>query len=373
MRSIGKNISIIDKISSMLYIGYINVWEIRREDGHFMMQVLTTRFRLYIASFGILLSGVIAVGGFGTNVSAIVDNTPDCNDGVAIINCGAFSPQALRDKAARDDVPRIFNAFSISQSDLNGQFVDGIVWRDGRVTVEGKTVATGAMTAGRNFGGAPIAGTNAGKYPTSRFVTEGQTAFVRMVDGKFDFAVIKACGNPVSATPKNPPTPQEPEPAYECVSLTTEKLSRTKVRFTADAKASGGATIEKYEFGFGDGYGITVNEKSYTYDYKKTGTFETNVVVHVKVNGTIKKVTSRACEKNVTIRDEKTPEEEPCPYDSTLPKDSPDCKEDETPAVIAETGPGALLGGVVGSSALGYGAYSYLQSRRELLSKLLNR
>lgn len=358
------------------------------------MQIFTSRFRLYIVGLGILLSGAIAANGLGASVSAVVDNDPDC-DNVAIIRCGAFSADAMRQKASQGDVPRIYNAFDISQADLRGTYVDGIVWRDGRVTVDGKTVATDAMTAGRNFGGTPIPGTNAGKYPTSRFATEGQTAFVRMVDGKFDFAVIKACGNPITATPKNPPAPQEPEPAYECVSLTTEKLSRTKVRFTADAKASGGATIEKYEFGFGDGYGITVNEKSYTYDYKKTGTFETNVIVHVKVNGTIKEVTSQACEKNVTIRDEQTPPEEPCPYDSTLPKDSPDCippkencpipgkgdlpkdspecKEDETPAVIAETGPGALLGGVVGSSALGYGAYSYLQSRRELISKLLKR
>lgn len=326
------------------------------------------------------------------SAAAVVDNDPDC-DSVAIIRCGAFDANKMREKAAQGDVPRIYNAFDISQDDLRGTYVNGIVWRDGRVTVDGKVVATDAMTAGRNFGGSPIEGTNAGKYPTSRFVTEGQTAFVRMVDGKFDFAVIKACGNPVSATPKNPPTPQEPEPSYECVSLTTEKLSRTKVKFTAKAKVSGGATIEKYQFGFGDEYGITVEENTYTYDYKKTGTFETNVVVHVKVDGKVKEVTGRSCEKNVTIREVNTPE--PCPYNESLPKDSPDCKqpeekcpvtgkenlpknspeckEDDTPAVIASTGPGALVTSLFGSSALGYGAYSYLQSRRSLIEKLLGR
>lgn len=47
--------------------------------------------------------------------------------------------------------------------------------------------------------------------------------------------------------------------------------------------------------------------------------------------------------------------------------------EAKGPEAIASTGPEALLGGLVGSSALGYGAYSYLQSRRTLLDKLFRR
>lgn len=375
------------------------------------------KIRLYIASLGVLLSGALAVNALGGTASAVVDNDPDC-DNVAIIRCGAFSAGALREKAAQGDVPRVFNAFGIQQNELNG-FVDGIVWRDGRVTVGGKTVATGAMTAGRNFGGTPIPGTNAGKYPTSKFVTEGQTAFVKMVNGTFEFAVIKACGNPVTATPKQP----EPKPGYECVRLTVDRISRTKHRFTAQATATGGATIEKYEFGFGDGMGITVNDKSYTYDYKKTGTFTASVVVHVKVNGQIKEVTSAACKKPVTVADEKIRVCElstkqiitinkaefdttkhsmnlndckvvpPTPADIQVcelatknvitikdnefdaakhSKDLNDCKE-EVPQVLAATGPEALLTGLFGSSALGYGAFSYFQSRRHLINKLLGR
>ena len=348
-------------------------------------------FRNYLVTISILLTSVFTSIVWTNAASAVVDNTPDC-DNVAIIRCGAFDMDTMRQKASRDDVPKIYNHLGISQEDLKGKFVNGIVWRDGRVTVDGKTVATGAMTAGRNFGGTPIKGTNAGVYSTSKFVTEGQTAFVKMkADGTFDFAVIKACGNPVKATPKQP----EAKPAYECVRLDVEKISRTKYRFTANATASGGATIEKYEFGFGDGFGITVNDKSYTYEYKRTGTFNTNVVVHVKVDGKIVKATSRACEKPITVNPvEEKPE--PCPYNSSLPKDSPDCqppvencpikgkenlpkdsadcKEGEVaPAAIASTGPGALLGGMVGSSILGYGAYTYTQSRRFLIGKHLGR
>ena len=50
-----------------------------------------------------------------------------------------------------------------------------------------------------------------------------------------------------------------------------------------------------------------------------------------------------------------------------------DKPEVETPAVIASTGPEALLGGLFGSSALGYGAYSFASSRRTLINKLLGR
>lgn len=364
---------------------------------------MTIHFRNYLVGLTVLLSALISLFIFNANASAAVDNTPDC-DNVAIIKCGTFSEETLRQKASQDDVPKIFNHLGVSQNDLKGEFVEGIVWRDGRVTVEGKTVATGAMTAGRNFGGNPIEGTNAGVYSTNRFATEGQTAYVRMVDGKFDFAVIKACGNPVKATPKQPEQPpaEEPKPAYECVSLTAEKISRTKVKFTAKATATGGAEIEQYEYGFGDGMGITVPDSTYTYEYKKTGTFETSVVLHVKVNGQTKEVTGPNCKTNVTINPVKK-QEEPCVYDDSLPKDSPDCKKPqeycvvegkenlpkdspdckevvlsstttrEKPRRIADTGPETILAGMVGSGALGYGTYAYASSRRHLLSAIFRK
>jgi hypothetical protein len=61
---------------------------------------------------------------------------------------------------------------------------------------------------------------------------------------------------------------------------------------------------------------------------------------------------------------------------SKYSKDLNDCAEvlgEEAPEVIASTGPEAIIGGLLGSSALGYGAYSYLGSRRQLINKLLGR
>ena len=257
---------------------------------------MNKRFITYVGSFVFLLSTVFATIGFGATAHAVVDDSPDCNDGVAILNCGVRSIQQAHDRYG--EAPKVFAAFGISRSDLTGEFKEGVVWRNGEVTVGGKVVATGAITAGRNFGGTPIPGTNAGKYPTSKFATEGQTAFIKMVNGKFSFAILKSCGNPVTA---NPPKDQ-PKPEFKCVNLKVEEISRTKRRFIAEATANNGATIEKYEFGFGDGFGITVPQKSYTYDYKKTGTFKASVIVHVRVNGEIKKVNGPQCTAPVTIK-----------------------------------------------------------------------
>lgn len=328
-----------------------------------------------------------------------VDNSPDC-DSVAIIKCGSFTEAELKsdfDKNEYGDLQKVFGAFGIERGELNG-FVDGVVWKDGRVTVNGKLVATGAVTAGRwdtpPQGATRIEGTQkAYKMAPSNFTTTGQTAFVKMVNGKFSFAVIKSCGNPVSAKPEQP-KPEEEKPQYKCVDLQADKLSRTKFRFTAKGEATNGATIEKYEFGFGDGMGITVNELTYTYDYKKTGTFETSVVLHIKVDGKIVKADGPQCKKSVTVADKEKPEEpvkaEPCPHNPDLPnnspkcvkkencptegkkhlpKNSPDCKEDEQevlPATIAETGPAQLLGAGIGATSLTTATYYWLQSRRKL-------
>ena len=55
----------------------------------------------------------------------------------------------------------------------------------------------------------------------------------------------------------------------------------------------------------------------------------------------------------------KTPET-PAPEEPTPPKPEP-----ETPAIIPATGP-EIIGGLAGTSALSYGAYTYLASRRAI-------
>ncbi len=382
------------------------------------------KIRLYIVSLGLLLSGALALNAFTPSVSAA--QVRDC-DSNAIIYCGALSQQELLNKYNQNspgDLPAIFSHYGISKADLAGGTIkQGVIYKNGEIKVDGKVVATGAHSVGRhNMPGSRAITINGKTYyertDTRNFQSPSIEAFVIMKNGKFYRAVMKSCGNPVVATP----TPEPPKPEFECVNLTVTEITRTKRRFTAEATASGGATIEKYEFGFGDGMGITVTDKSYTYDYKKTGTFTASVVVHVKVNGEIKKVTSPACKKPVTINDEKIKVCElatkqlitinksefdatkhsmnlndckvvpPTPADiqvcelatkniitikdnefdaSKHSKDLNNCKE--VPQVLASTGPEAIIGGLFGSSALGYGAFSYFQSRRHLIDKLLGR
>lgn len=165
--------------------------------------------RRFLQSIGLLT--VLMMPFVGTTAQAAIDNSPD-NDSVAIIRGGVFSEQQLRQKAAQNDVPKVYAAFGINQNELTGM-VDGVVYRDGRVTVgNNQVVARNAVTAGRWDNPKPgmtrIAGTDrAYKMSTSNFVDEGQTAFIKMVNGRFSFAVIKPCGNPVTATPVAPPTP----------------------------------------------------------------------------------------------------------------------------------------------------------------------
>lgn len=250
-----------------------------------------------VSALLVLTSTILALNGLvGKSAAVTVDNTPDC-DNVSIIKCGAFTESDLRakfDKNSYGDLKKVYDAFGISKSDLSG-FQNGIVWKDGRVTVGDKTVATGAITAGRNFGGTPIPGTkNVGKYSTSKFVTDGQTAFVKMVNGKFSFAIVKTCGNPVTAKPKL-------EPTYSCDALAVDKINRTDFKFTASATAKNGASIVRYEFNFGDGKTQTSTNKTVSHTYAKPGTYTTKVTVIVSVNGKNVTATDADCAKKVTV------------------------------------------------------------------------
>lgn len=154
---------------------------------------------------------------FAQPVLASIDTTRDC-DTVAIIKCGSMSVSELQGDAKQGDVPKVYANFGISHSELNG-FVDGVVWKDGRVTLgtrgEGKLVATNAVTAGRwnnpTSDMKRIPDTDrAYRMSTSHFVDDGQIAFIKIVNGKFSFAVIKTCGNPVIAKAVAPAPVEHP-------------------------------------------------------------------------------------------------------------------------------------------------------------------
>lgn len=209
-------------------------------------------------AFGVSLLAMATIGVVQLQTKA-VDNSRDC-DQYAVIRCGALNGDELRAEfesnntsgsngytTEQGDIKKIFNSMGINKADLEGGFKQGIVYKNGNVEVDGKVVATNAQVAARGLGGTQIPGTNAQKVPASA-MGDAQTAMVKMdQDGKFLFAVMKPCGNPVTAEPKKTPEPQ-PEPKAECVSLKLIEQEPTKYALTATAKVSGGAKIESYTF-----------------------------------------------------------------------------------------------------------------------------
>lgn len=250
-----------------------------------------------------LLFSVLTLGGafiaHQTFAAEQIDNTPDC-DTVAIVRCGSMTESAVRSNATKGDVSKVYAAFGISQSELNGSFVSGVVWKDGRVTLGSRTVATGATTAGRwnnpKSGMTRIAGTDrAYKMSTSHFVTSGQTAWLKFdANGKFLFAIIKSCGNPVVAKPV--------VPTFVCNSLTATRISRVAFKFTAKATVTN-ATIVSYTYNFGDGTVITTPAQGPSHTYAKPGTYTATLHVNVKLNttGQVKTITGPNCDVKVPV------------------------------------------------------------------------
>ena len=227
--------------------------------------------------FGISLLAAATIGVVQLQTMA-VDNSRDC-DRFAVIRCGTLTRSELIKEyetnnaagangstATQGDIKKIFTAMGISRSDLNLNVKQGVVYKDGSVKVDGKVVATNAKTAARGIGGTQIAGTNAQKVSVSA-MGDAQTAMVFYENGKFKFAVMKPCGNPVSATPKEEPKP-EPQPEAKCVGVTATMQERNKYLVEATAQTKDGAKIKSYNFKVTSG-SKTIFDKDYPTSNKK--------------------------------------------------------------------------------------------------------
>jgi len=275
----------------------------------------------------LLVGALVAIAGFAVWIPGADAATPGC-DNVAVIRCGVKSEADLLAKydSNPNSAQKIFQSFGISRSDLGG-FTSGTIYKDGRVVVGGKTVATSARTAGHNWGqGDPkrekIAGTDAYKYSTSQLASDARPVMVKMVSGQFKFAVMNDCGNPVSATPVPPtptPTPVTPKatPVYTCDKLTASKITRTKYTLTTAATAKDGASITGYIYDFGDDttQDLGINGKTAEHEYAKPGTYDVSVTAKFTVNGQVKTATGAACKTQITVAPVPvTPKETPPVY-----------------------------------------------------------
>ena len=255
-----------------------------------------------LIGFALALLSVATIGVVQLQTKAYVDTTRDC-DNFAVVKCGTMSPQEARNKYNKG--AKIFHAMGISKGEISGNLKHGVVYKDGRVVVNGKVVARNARTAIRNMsGGNKIAGTNAAIHSTSR-MGSAQTAMVKFdKDGRFVFAIMKPCGNPVKANPTKPPKPQ-PKPSAVCVDLNKNKISRTKYAFTAKSNAKNGAKINAYVFTVTkngnqvDSKRVNTGKESARFTTTQTapGTYTVRVVVKTSVGSK----TNQNCVQTFTV------------------------------------------------------------------------
>lgn len=144
-------------------------------------------------------------------------------------------------------------------------------------------------------------------------------------------------------------------PVYSCDLLTLEKLGDRKVRLNAYASASGGATIERYIYNFGDGSEkLTTDKTTVEHTYSKDGFFVSTLQVVVKVNGELVTVDSNKCSAPVKFVPEvcednpKTPEDECYPCVDNPNTNVNECNPTTPPTKppvtsLPNTGPGDIV------------------------------
>lgn len=150
----------------------------------------------------------------------------DC-DANAVIYCGVSSVGDLHSKYNNGDgrnsaasIQHIFGWFGISSSEMGALGTtarNGSVSSNGNVYLDGKVVATDALTGGRqNMSGSTTRTHNGTTFytrpPSVSFASSPLDAYVIMKGDVFQFAILKSCGNPVKATPKAQPPAPKPTP-----------------------------------------------------------------------------------------------------------------------------------------------------------------
>lgn len=181
----------------------------------------------------------------------------DC-DANAVIYCGVTSVDSLKAKYLQNqggNLQAIYAHFNISGTDSMNGMVAGTVTKSGEVWVMGQKVAAGAVTAGRQYmaGSDKIPGINAYKrQPSVSFRSNSLSALVKIQDGRFQFAVIMSCGNPVVAFPvvkpsapvPTPPPVTQPLPEHPSLSIIKDVRNAGSTAWQQSIKADPNERIE---------------------------------------------------------------------------------------------------------------------------------
>ena len=269
-----------------------------------------------MVSTGALLLA-LSLGLVGTATQRV--HAADC-DNNAIMKCGTGSAadfirkvSANNDGYGHRDLKFIYEAYDLAPTDytkLVASARPGLAYKDGRIVVDGQTVATGTKSIGRlaSFQGSgyftkSIHGVNYYGNINSKAFKTGPLPVMVMFDahGSMQFAVLTSCGNPISGSVVRS--------SYTCNSLSKTAVSgqQNTYRFTGNASATNNARIVKYTFNFGDGSRpqvVSTSAKSATvmHHYTQAGNFKATVTVTVSLPGKQSvQVTSVPCTKTVNV------------------------------------------------------------------------
>jgi len=269
-----------------------------------------------------LVGVVVALAGlFGVSMTAVSRVSAGTCDSDAIIYCGFTTPSQFISKVkgnnsgnGHSDLQAIYNHYGLptsEYSDFLSHAVEGTTYLDGRVLVNGKVVAIGGMSIGRE---ASMQGAgyftqviNGAKYygnTNARVFAAGTSAIPIYVlfdaQGQMKFAVMKACGNPVFGTVVHT--------SASCNSLTKTAVpgQLNTYDFTAKANTAGNATVTKYVYDFGDGsptVTTTSGTKAVRHTYTKAGNFTAKVTEYASVpgNSNLKLPVVSTCTKAVAV------------------------------------------------------------------------
>lgn len=255
-----------------------------------------------IFALAMLVSGGILLSQQGTSAEAAGCKTND------IIPCGVSSASDAVNKInqnAQGDLNKIYPAYlpGFSTADL-AKAVEGVSHKNGTITVNGKVVATNAVSIGRNPqpGSHPVTlgGKTYHESPNQTvFTSDSLPTLVVMKGDVFQYAVIKGCGNPEKGKPTGKPA------SATCDSLTPKKISRNEYQFNAKATPTGNAKIVKYVFTTSDGQTkevVTANTTASTnFSFAKAGTHTVKVQVVANIDGKLQTINGAGCQTQVPV------------------------------------------------------------------------
>jgi hypothetical protein len=283
--------------------------------------------------------------------------------------------------------------------------VDGVVYKNGDVRVNGQLVATGARSIGRTNMAGSVKSGSAWERPTqTSFVADSIPAWVNMDGGQVNYFVIKSCGNWGHATPVPKPTPSPspsvkptpsptpsptysptPSPTYSptpsptpsprqsfaCVELIPAKSAtqpadknRVNFRFTITPDVDNVA-ITGYRFTFSDSSQPVDTDANTPFTERAFGVGTFTVNGQVKTTAGTSAITD-ACSATVTVT---KPPVSPSPSPVT-PSPTPSPTGRVLGAALPDTGPEAALGGMAGLTAIGFASRAYLRSRKSVIDAM---